>query len=59
MTRIDDTAAWRVYYRVPMKVTGDRVALSVTAKNGVNQWKRVWVFPKVVSEEASADSSGC
>ena len=57
MTRIDDTAAWRTYYRLPIKVT-DRVALSVTARNGVNQWKRVWVFPKVVREEASADSSG-
>lgn len=59
MTRVDDTAAWRVYYRLPIKVTGDRVALSVTARNGVNQWKRVWVFPKVAREEASADSSGC
>ena len=59
MTRIDDTAAWRAYYRLPIKVTGDRVALSVTARNGVNQWTRVWVFPKVVREEASADSSGC
>ena len=59
MTRVDETAAWRVYYRIPMKVTGDRLALSVTAKNGVNQWRRVWVFPKVGREEASADSNGC
>lgn len=59
MTRIEETGAWRVFYRIPMKVAGDRVALSVTAKNGVNQWQRVWVFPNVVREEATADSSGC
>jgi hypothetical protein len=59
MTRIEQTGAWRVFYRVPMKVTGERVALSVTAKNGVNQWKRVWVFPNVTREEARTDSTGC
>ena len=59
MTRIEETGAWRVFYRIPMKVAGDRVALSVTAKNGVNQWQRVWVFPNVVREGATADSSGC
>jgi len=59
MTRIDETGAWRVFYRMPMKIVGDGVALSVTGRNGVNQWKRVWVFPKVVREEANADSSGC
>lgn len=59
MTRIEETGAWRVFYRMPMKVAGDGVALSVTGRNGVNQWKRVWVFPKVVREEATADSSGC
>lgn len=59
MTRIEETGAWRVFYRIPIKVPGDRVALSVTGRNGVNQWQRVWVFPKVVREEATADSSGC
>lgn len=59
MTRIEETGAWRVFYRMPMKVSGDRVALSVTGRNGVNQWNRVWVFPKVVREEANTDSSGC
>ncbi|HET9250591.1 MAG TPA: hypothetical protein VFP58_00570 [Candidatus Eisenbacteria bacterium] len=59
MTRIEETGAWRVFYRMPMKVDRDRVALSVTGRNGVNQWKRVWVFPKVMREEATADSSGC
>lgn len=59
MTRIEETGAWRVFYRIPMKVAGDRVALSVTAKNGVNQWKRIWVFPNVMREEASTDSTGC
>ena len=59
MTRIEETGAWRVFYRIPIKVVGDRVALSVTGRNGVNQWQRVWVFPNVVREEATADSSGC
>ena len=59
MARIDETGAWRAFYRIPMKVGRDGVALSVTARNGVNQWTRVWVFPKVMREEATADSSGC
>lgn len=59
MTRIEESGAWRVFYRIPIKVSGDRVALSVTGRNGVNQWQRVWVFPRVVREEANADSSGC
>lgn len=58
LTRNEETGTWRAFYRVPMKVTGDRPGLSITARNGVNQWRRVWVFPKVLREEASADSSG-
>lgn len=38
---------WRTFYRVPMKIRGERVELSVTAKNGVNRWRRVWVFMDV------------
>ncbi len=30
-----------------MKIRGERVGLSVTAKNGVNRWRRVWVFMDV------------
>jgi len=59
MTRNEETGTWRVFYRVPMKVTGDRLALSVTARNGVNQWRRVWVFPTVIRVEAMSDSTGC
>ncbi len=36
--------AWKAFYRVPMKMTGDRLGLSVTAKNGANRWHRVWLF---------------
>ena len=59
LTRNEATGTWRVYYRIPMKIAGDGLALSITAKNGVNQWKRVWVFPAVMREGAVPDSSGC
>lgn len=51
-------ALWRAHYRVPLKTTADRVGLSVTAKNGLNQWRRVWVFLNVQREATEADSSG-
>jgi hypothetical protein len=35
-------AAWRATYRMPLKA--ERVALSVTAFNGRDRWRRVWVF---------------
>ncbi len=35
---------WHVLYRVPLKTKKDRLALSVTALNDVNRWRRVWVF---------------
>lgn len=59
LTRNEESGTWRVFYRVPMKITGDRLGLSVTARNGVNQWSRVWVFPTVMREGAASDSSGC
>jgi hypothetical protein len=34
---------WRAFYRVPIKA-GDRLGLSVTAKNAGGRWRRVWVF---------------
>ena len=37
------TQDWRVFYRVPMK-SPERLALSVTAKNGSQRWRRVWLF---------------
>jgi hypothetical protein len=42
-----DAKAWRVRYRVPIQTHLDRLGLSVTATNGTNRWKRVWVFLKV------------
>lgn len=52
-------AVWRAQYRVPLRTTTDRVGLSLTAKNGFNQWRRVWVFLKVErEEEAKVDSAG-
>jgi hypothetical protein len=42
-----DAKAWRVHYRVPIQTRLDRLGLSVTATNGTNRWKRVWVFLKV------------
>jgi hypothetical protein len=42
-----DAKAWRVHYRVPIRTHLDRLGLSVTATNGTNRWKRVWVFLNV------------
>lgn len=53
----DSTAkCWRVLYRVPLRMATDRLGLSVTAKNGLDRWRRVWVFLKVQREGAQADS---
>jgi hypothetical protein len=51
-----DSAAnvWRVFYRVPLRTTAERVGLSVTARNGLNRWSRVWVFLTVPREEPGA-----
>jgi hypothetical protein len=38
---------WRTFYRVPLKLTTERVELSVTATNDRNRWRRVWVFMNV------------
>lgn len=45
---------WRASYRVPVRVVGDRLGLSVTAKNDLHHWRRVWVFA-VVEREASKE----
>jgi len=47
LTYDSSASVWRTFYRVPMRIRGDRVELSVTAKNGVNRWRRVWVFMDV------------
>jgi hypothetical protein len=53
-----DAKAWRLHYRVPIRTHIDRLGLSVTATNGVNLWKRVWVFLKIEGG-VPADSDGC
>lgn len=52
---------WRVSYRVPVRVTADRIGLSVTASTEANRWKRVWVFLKLrdTGTSAEAESPGC
>jgi len=54
-----DSAAtlWRIFYRVPMGTTANRIGLSLTAKNAHNRWRRVWVFPKIQRQEAQPDST--
>jgi len=53
----DSTAGlWRAYYRVPLRTTADRLGLSVTAKNGFNRWRRVWIFLTVERPGAAQDS---
>ncbi len=58
---------WRVDYRVPLRPKSERLGFSVTAKNDLGRWRRVWVFlqvastaqaeaPAVPGEPAPADS---
>lgn len=47
---------WRASYRVPVRITGERLELAVTAKNEIGRWRRVWVF-SVVEREAPKDST--
>ena len=46
-----EVKAWRVYYRVPIQTNTEQLGLSITATNGANRWKRVWVFLKTQGEE--------
>jgi len=47
MTYDFEAKVWRAFYRVPLATTRERLELSVTAKNGVNKWRRVWVFLRI------------
>lgn len=49
-----DSAAdlWRVSYRVPVRIVGDRLGLAVTAKSNLSRWRRVWVFVGTQPEAA-------
>jgi 3',5'-cyclic AMP phosphodiesterase CpdA len=53
-----DAKAWRVKYRVPLTTHIDRLGLSVTATNGSNRFKRIWVFLKIEGG-VPAESDGC
>ena len=53
-----DAKAWRVHYRVPLKTHIDRLGLSITATNGTNRWKRVWVFLDIAGG-VPMESDGC
>lgn len=56
---------WRTYYRVPLKTSSDRIALSVTATTHAQRWRRVWVFLKLESTapvdslDAELEGDGC
>jgi hypothetical protein len=51
--------SWKIFYRVPVKPGTERVALSVTARNASQRWRRVWLFLGVQQERpaAQADST--
>lgn len=38
---------WRTFYRVPVNGSASRLGLSVTAKNNLSRWHRVWVFLEI------------
>lgn len=48
---------WSVDYRVPLRSKSDRIGLSLTAKNGANRWRRVWVFLKVGSPTSAVTTA--
>jgi hypothetical protein len=48
---------WRVSYRIPVRVTLDRIGLSVTAATDANRWKRVWVFFKIRGADARVEAA--
>ena len=53
------TDRWRVLYRVPIRTKTEQLGLSVTATNGANRWKRIWVFVDIgqgAAGMAEADS---
>lgn len=51
----DESAkAWRVSYRVPLRLPWERTGLAVTAKNESNRWCRSWIF---VRSQAAEDQN--
>lgn len=54
--RDQGTNQWRVQYRVPLRPKHDRLGVSVTAKNELGRWRRIWVFLHV---ERADSTEGC
>ena len=52
--RDQGTNLWRVQYRVPLRPKHDRIGVSVTAKNDLARWRRVWVFLHIEKAESAA-----
>ena len=50
-TRDGSDGSWRTLYRVPLKLSDNRLGLAITAKNGAGRWRRVWVFLQPLSEK--------
>ena len=53
--RDQGTNVWRGQYRVPLRPKHDRIGVSVTAKNDLARWRRVWVFLHVENAEATEE----
>jgi hypothetical protein len=54
----DSTAnLWRARYRVPLAFGGERLGVSVTARNGLDLRHRVWVFLKIEREPEQTQPS--
>ena len=49
-----DLKHWRAAYRIPLGTAGQRVGLSVTAKNSAGKWHRKYVFLNVGTQSADA-----
>ena len=46
------SGAWHTYYRVPMRVSPERLGVSITARTEQSRWRRVWLFFNVEPEDA-------
>jgi hypothetical protein len=51
-----EAKAWRVSYRVPLKLPWERTGLAITARNDGQRWCRQWVFVEKASAMAATDS---
>jgi len=51
------TDRWRVLYRIPIRAHGEQLGLSVTATNGANRWKRIWVFVDLGRDATTAEAA--